>query len=359
MNKLIKTGLTTTLAICAAFAAAQSGPPDGIMVTVDGTPVDFQGQQPMSYNGRVLVPLRGVFEQMGAFVNWNPATREVYAMRGHDDVHLAVGSRIATVDGRRLALDAPPRIVNGSTMVPLRFLGESLGADVRWDNPSRLVAISTQDDLNGGRAETIVQEDRTTVRDDRDDREERRSDRIEIPADTVLPVRLSETLSSTDAHRGDHFRARVETRDTDYYNAIPEGTYVEGHVAEVHRQHGDRPGVLDLAFDRLVLPDGTRIPIDGSLYGLDDRSVRRTDGGRIVARNVDRDNRATYVGYGAGAGLVLGAIGHRPLTGALLGGLLGLAVGSAERSNQRPADVTLDRGTEFGIRLNDTLVVER
>ena len=114
-----------------------------VNVTVDGIPVQFTGTKPLTQQGRVLVPLRGVLEKMGAFVEWAPATRTVVAQRGNTHVELPVGSQTATVDGRQVTLDVPAAVMGGSTMVPLRFVGEALGADVRWDAPSRTVVIAT------------------------------------------------------------------------------------------------------------------------------------------------------------------------------------------------------------------------
>jgi hypothetical protein len=114
-----------------------------VNVTIDGAPVRFTGTQPMVMQGRVLVPLRGVLEQMGAFVGWDSATRTVFAQKSGIDVQLPIGSRTATVNGRTVGLDVPAQIVGGSTMVPLRFLSESMGSEVAWENTTRTVMIAT------------------------------------------------------------------------------------------------------------------------------------------------------------------------------------------------------------------------
>lgn len=115
----------------------------GISVRVNGDPVVFSGTGPVSIDGRVLVPLRGVLEKMGAFVEWTPATRTVGAQRGTTNVQLRIGARSATVNGNPVALDVPAMIITGSTMVPLRFVGEALGAGVVWDVTTKTVDIST------------------------------------------------------------------------------------------------------------------------------------------------------------------------------------------------------------------------
>lgn len=114
-----------------------------INVAVNGRQVQFVGTRPLTVQGRVLVPLRGVLEEMGAFVSWVAQTRTVVAQRGGTYVELPVGSQTATVNGNRVTLDVPATIIGGSTMVPLRFLGEALGADVRWEAATRTVLITT------------------------------------------------------------------------------------------------------------------------------------------------------------------------------------------------------------------------
>ncbi len=111
-----------------------------IQVVVDGNLVQFD-QPPASIGGRILVPLRGVFERLGATVQWNPATSTATAVRGTTQVQLTIGSRQAFVNGRVVALDVPALIVGGRTLVPLRFVSEAMGASVDWDNNTRTAYI--------------------------------------------------------------------------------------------------------------------------------------------------------------------------------------------------------------------------
>lgn len=124
-------------------AALAASPALAQRVVVNGNPVMFSGQGPIEHNGRVLVPLRGVLEQLGANVRYDSAAREVHAVKNERHIDLPIGSRMATVDGRSVTLDAPARIVNGSTMVPLRFVAESLGAQVNYNSATDTVAIDS------------------------------------------------------------------------------------------------------------------------------------------------------------------------------------------------------------------------
>lgn len=119
-------------------AAAQ---PD-IRVLVNGTPVDFHGAAPEQANNRVLVPLRGVFEAMGAQVEYHPAAGRISAARGDTRVELTIGSLHATVNGQDRTLDVPAQLHSDRTLVPLRFVSEALGAEVHWDEAQRAVSIA-------------------------------------------------------------------------------------------------------------------------------------------------------------------------------------------------------------------------
>lgn len=116
-----------------------------ITVTVNNQPVRFAAAPPMMLSGRVMVPVRGVFERLGGNVLWDPKARVVTGARAKssDQFRLRVGSREALVNGQTTTLDAPPRIVNGTTYVPLRFVSEALGARVVWDSARRAVVITS------------------------------------------------------------------------------------------------------------------------------------------------------------------------------------------------------------------------
>lgn len=136
--------LAVALAVLlAATAAAVPAIGQGaVRVFIDGEPVIFD-QPPVIQGSRVLVPLRGIFEKMGATVEWQPVTRSVVAARGSTLVELQIGSRIARVDGRPVTLDVPAMIIGGRTLVPLRFISESLGARVDWNPATRTVLITS------------------------------------------------------------------------------------------------------------------------------------------------------------------------------------------------------------------------
>jgi hypothetical protein len=126
------------IAAIAAFASSQA-----ITVFIDGEPVKFTGIGPQRVEGRVLVPLRGVMEKLGAYVSYQASTRTVTATKGDIDLTLRIGERTAIVNGRAVTLDVPAQEVRGSTLVPLRFMSEMLGAEVDWNNATNTVQIQT------------------------------------------------------------------------------------------------------------------------------------------------------------------------------------------------------------------------
>ena len=100
---------------------------------------------PVVEKGRVLVPLRGVLEALETTVEYDEAIKTVVAARGDVLITLRVEDRVAYSNNKRLLLDVPPKISGGLTMIPLRFISESLGARVDWDNASQTAHITSSD----------------------------------------------------------------------------------------------------------------------------------------------------------------------------------------------------------------------
>jgi hypothetical protein len=115
---------------------------DNITVIINGK-VQSYDQSPVIKNGSTLVPLRGIFESLGATINYESSTQTVTGTKGKTTVVLQIGSETATKNDSTVTLAQSAQIVNGRTMVPLRFIGEALGAQLSWDGTTKTVTITS------------------------------------------------------------------------------------------------------------------------------------------------------------------------------------------------------------------------
>ena len=139
----MKKVLSVILILCiilSSFLAFNVMAEDEIKVIVKDEQKVFD-QMPLIKDGRTLVPMRGIFEALGAAIYWDDATKSAVAKKSGKTIALTIGEKSAVVDGEFKALDVAPEIINGRTMVPVRFVSESLGEEVKWDATSRTVSV--------------------------------------------------------------------------------------------------------------------------------------------------------------------------------------------------------------------------
>lgn len=122
--------------VVACFTASVSA--SGVSVVVNGHPA-YLSPGPIERAGRVFVPLRGIFERLGASVVYHNGT--IDATRSNDTVTLRIGSTVASVNGQTSYVDVAPFIVGATTYVPLRFIAQSLGAGVGYEGATRVVSV--------------------------------------------------------------------------------------------------------------------------------------------------------------------------------------------------------------------------
>lgn len=96
---------------------------------------------PLVQQGRVLLPIRAIFQALGAHVDYDGAHHAVAAKRGAHEIYLPIGATFAFVDGKRIALDVGSFVRDGHTFVPLRFVAQSLGASVVYVASANVVMI--------------------------------------------------------------------------------------------------------------------------------------------------------------------------------------------------------------------------
>jgi len=138
-----------TVALSSASAAEiqpQPQPQPDIRVYYDGKLLRFN-VPPTVINGTTLVQFRTIFEALGYEVTWNQEKQEVFATDGNREITLTIGNKraITSIGGmtRNYTLDVAPMIINGSTMVPLRFISEFSGKFVDWHQAERKITIQT------------------------------------------------------------------------------------------------------------------------------------------------------------------------------------------------------------------------
>jgi len=114
-----------------------------LIVMVDGKPIQFKDAPPQVLQGRTMVPMRGIFEAIGAYVEYDDANHTIKAQRNNESVDLMLGSRIAKKNGAEIMMEVKPQVLNGTTMVPLRFIAEALNAKVDFDKANNRINVTT------------------------------------------------------------------------------------------------------------------------------------------------------------------------------------------------------------------------
>lgn len=152
MKKIIGMILAVSMAISMTAAVNAENNPS---VYLDGARIDFEDQQPVILGeGTTLVPARGVFEAMGADVQWDGEKRQVridsddnktriYLIIDNPDMSVWKFTSIFAADETVVNLDVAPQIINDRTMIPLRAVSEAMGADVQWDGEKYSVIIKS------------------------------------------------------------------------------------------------------------------------------------------------------------------------------------------------------------------------
>ncbi|MCD9022567.1 copper amine oxidase N-terminal domain-containing protein [Cohnella silvisoli] len=153
MKKLIST-LVAFVVIFSVIVQPEAQAASAIKIIIDGEVLKTD-QAPVAIDGRTMVPLRGIFEALNAIVLWNQKTQTVTAKKKDTTIVLKLGSKTATINNQTVTLDAPARAIHGRTMVPVRFVSESLGDEVVWNSKSRSVIITTSTVEEVGAASSV------------------------------------------------------------------------------------------------------------------------------------------------------------------------------------------------------------
>ena len=114
-----------------------------IKVYIDEKDVKFD-VPPQIINGRTMVPLRAIFEAIGADVNWDDKTKTITIEKEEKSYVMKIGENIITIGNSYVIMDTYPTIIDNRTLVPVRFIAECLGYTVNWDDNNRVVTVDTK-----------------------------------------------------------------------------------------------------------------------------------------------------------------------------------------------------------------------
>ena len=149
INNIGKCFLTLSLAIALVvtigFTNNEAQAAQNIKVYLDGQQMSFSVQPRIEY-GTTLVPMRAIFEALGADVQYNGYEKKITATKNDTIIILYLNSKTAYVNNTVNILDVPAKAINGVTLVPLRFVSESLNANVDWNGSTQTITISTHSD---------------------------------------------------------------------------------------------------------------------------------------------------------------------------------------------------------------------
>ena len=126
-------------------APSTSADPDAgrvITVLLNGKAIEFD-VPPQLINGRTMVPLRAIFEELGAEVTWDDATQTAKGVKGNTTVTIKIGENALYKNGEKKELDVPAQLVNWRTLVPVRAISESYDVQVGWDDATSTVSLTT------------------------------------------------------------------------------------------------------------------------------------------------------------------------------------------------------------------------
>lgn len=177
-----------------------------------------------------------------------------------------------------------------------------------------------------------------------------------VPSGKKIRVRMNETISSKSARVGDRFTVIVTepVYSTGGVIVIPMGSELVGRVDSVKAaRKGGNVGEIDASFIQVVLPNGAKRAINGSLTELTSNDAK-SDSEGTASGDKTKHRKVKFIGGGAAGGLLLGAaVGGGK--GALIGGILGGVGGLIAETQTKGEEAEVKSGTEFGVYLNQSV----
>lgn len=231
MKRLITLCLMILLAFTLVPATFADSPAPAVFI--DGTRMEFE-VDPVVIDGSTLVPLRAIFEELGANIEWNYGTRTVTAVKENMTIVYTLGKSTAKRNNDILTLSTPGQVVDGRTLVPLRFVSEALGSMVGWESKSRTITISS---ANKFPAKVIRVIDGDTVEIEYDGLDGKVTDRLRLigvdtpetvhPTKSVEPYGKEASDFTTNALTNRHVMIEKDIAERDNYGRLLAYIYLE------------------------------------------------------------------------------------------------------------------------------------
>jgi hypothetical protein len=133
-----------TLAVLFATFTTHVMAEENIKVVLNGAELSFD-VPPQLINNRTMVPMRKIFEALGATVDWNNSTQTITAKKDDIVIIMQIDNSVIKVSGKDITLDVAPQLVDNRTLVPVRAVAEGLAAGVKWDDGTQTVIITKEE----------------------------------------------------------------------------------------------------------------------------------------------------------------------------------------------------------------------
>ncbi|MBS7194672.1 MAG: copper amine oxidase N-terminal domain-containing protein [Eubacterium sp.] len=157
MKKNLKKALCVLMSTGMLFSGVTVayGEESNISLQINGSEISAE-VPPTVIDGRTMVPVRAIFEAVGANIDFDAETKTITARKGDTTVNMTVGANAVTVNNKEVQLDAPAVIVNGRTLAPARFVAETFGYTVQWDAENKIVKITGEESSTETTTETTT-----------------------------------------------------------------------------------------------------------------------------------------------------------------------------------------------------------
>ncbi|WP_020616541.1 copper amine oxidase N-terminal domain-containing protein [Paenibacillus daejeonensis] len=128
------------------------------LILLDGRILETE-ERPVNRNGSMLVPMRTIFEALGASVSYDAGTKRITGQYGEVEIVMGLNAKEASRNGETLVMSQPPALIDDRVYVPIRFVSEALGAEVEWDAERQAVQVYSE-------TVGLIQKDRLPVTDE-------------------------------------------------------------------------------------------------------------------------------------------------------------------------------------------------